>query len=228
MRDPLDGSSPVDKTQAALAEARHLLGIFHQHEFLKLGRERRVATDALAVARYGLPIPRFEGGNPMRTRLGVKLADAYSRPREEGAFADAFIRPFEEEADKVAAAFSREECDYLLRLLHEDVAKAPARKGRRSNGSRDYWITQVVARLVLNHGLKPTRNSGAGRDSPESACSVVEQVLGELRVGLSEKEVNTIWRKRRRGDFWWKPNYAETEEGRTAPEVPPHIGLGDE
>jgi hypothetical protein len=163
-------SDPGGKTQAALAETRGQLGSFHEHGLLAPGRTRRMERDS------------------MDARLRFKLDPIWVRT----------LHNWDEEV-RMRAAFTREERARLLHLLDEDAARKPAREGRHKNGDRDHWITRVVANLVEFHGLAPTRNRGARRGSPESACSIVAQVLRELRVGLSESAVETIWRKRRPG-----------------------------
>jgi hypothetical protein len=174
---------PVDKTQAALAEARHLLGILHERKFLKPGRERRVVTEGER--------------DSIDARLRFKFNSADIKLP--------FVRPWEEVADAVAGAFTRGERVYLLRLLNEDATKRPPRRGRPDNGSRDFWIAQAVARLVETHELTPTRNREPDPhcQPPASACAIVARVLAELGVELSETGVETIWSRRRAQDFWW-------------------------
>ena len=89
---------------------------------------------------------------------------------------------------------------YLLRLLTEKTTPPP-RKGRPSTKYRDYWIVQVLARLVASpHSLTPTRNreqSNNPRPRQQlTACGVVATVLGELAINLSEASVETIWSRR--------------------------------
>lgn len=175
MRDPIE---------TALDEARRLLGILHRKKFLESGRERHLQSKS-DIKRENL---RFKLGTPDMPRLL------------------SFRRPFEDTADKVAAAFSRDERDYLLRLLDEAAAKKPPRRGRRAtNGSRDFWIAQAVARLVETHGLTPTRNREPYPNGlpPTSACAIIARVLAELGVELSERGVEIIWERRLSGDFWW-------------------------
>jgi hypothetical protein len=85
VRDPADTAA-----EAALAEARRLLEIFHHRErsFLEPGRERRVATnDENMRARARLKIRRLEAAGVFsgeeRARL-VRLVDEDARRRPRG------------------------------------------------------------------------------------------------------------------------------------------------
>ena len=60
----------------------------------------------------------------------------------------------------------------------------------------------VVGELAEKYGLAPQRNR-ASYDRPTTACGIVAQVLRELGIELSEIGVETIWVRRRSGDFWW-------------------------
>jgi hypothetical protein len=97
--------------------------------------------------------------------------------------------------------FDEDERAFLLRLLSENrEAAARRRKGRPATKERDFWIVQMVARLVNGHGLTPTHNrkrsNNSGQKRP-TACGVVAQVLGELGgINLSETGVETIWSRR--------------------------------
>jgi hypothetical protein len=98
--------------------------------------------------------------------------------------------------------FDEDERAFLLRLLRENKeAAARRRKGRPATKTRDFWIVQMVARLVNGHGLTPTRNRNrnSGNNSEQkrlTACEVVAQVLGELGTNLSVTGVETIWSRR--------------------------------
>jgi hypothetical protein len=175
VRNPLDLA-----TEAALIEARHVLGIFHEKGFLETGRKRRRVTD--------------DERDPMHEQLGFKLAAAGMRFGIE-------IQPlWEEMTDKVAAAFTCEERAYLLRLLDDAAAKKKPQRGR-PDGSRAFWIAQAVGRLIEGYGLNPTRNREHDPNSPASACAIVATVLAELGVDQNEVAVETIWARRRPEDF---------------------------
>jgi hypothetical protein len=96
--------------------------------------------------------------------------------------------------------FDEDERAFLLRLLSENKeAAARRRKGRPATKSRDFWIVQMVARLVNVHDLTPTHNRNRGNNPGQkrlTACGVVAQVLGELGTNLTETGVETIWSRR--------------------------------
>jgi hypothetical protein len=104
-------------------------------------------------------------------------------------------------------AFRDNEREFLLRLLEERPPNLP-RKGRKPrNSSRDFWILQVVARLVEKHGVAPTRNREPSNDPdpqrPTTACGIVALVLRELGINLQETGVEALWSRRHSEDFWW-------------------------
>jgi hypothetical protein len=89
--------------------------------------------------------------------------------------------------------------EYLLQLLSEKRAALGAKKGRPANVGRDFWIVQVLARLVAMYSVPLTRSRRrAVRPRPRlSACAIVAQALGELGIKLDEAGVEAIWSKRR-------------------------------
>ena len=92
------------------------------------------------------------------------------------------------------ATISDEARDRLLQRCDEAT---PSRGSRPSTRRRDYWIVWVVARLVEEHGLAPTRSrASADKDSGLSACAAVAQALGELGININEFSVNVIWSRR--------------------------------
>jgi hypothetical protein len=90
------------------------------------------------------------------------------------------------------------ERDYLLKLLSDKPPKLP-KKGRRPNEQRDFWIVQMVARLVHAYHLAPTRNRESATQML-TACGIVAQVLSEFGVALSEVGVETVWSRRQLED----------------------------
>jgi hypothetical protein len=60
--------------------------------------------------------------------------------------------------------------------------------------TRDRGIARAVEAIILDSGLKPTRNRARrAKDAPQSACSIVAQVLGNRKISLSEDAVEKIW-----------------------------------
>jgi hypothetical protein len=82
---------------------------------------------------------------------------------------------------------------YLYRLVTEEKAPPP-RRGRRANTVRDLCIARVVARVV-EHGIDATRNETT--KLYPSACSIVAEILGSLRVNLTERAVEEVWSRMR-------------------------------
>jgi len=71
-----------------------------------------------------------------------------------------------------------------LRLTMERIGKH----------ERDRGIARAVEAVILDTGLKPTRNRvRRTKESSQSACSVVAEVLGNQKISLSEDAVEKIW-----------------------------------
>jgi hypothetical protein len=90
--------------------------------------------------------------------------------------------------------------EHLLQLLSEKRAAPGAKKGRPAKLGRDFWIVQVLARLVAMCSVPLTRRRRRADDvRPRrlSACAIVAQTLGELGIKLNEAGVEAIWSKRR-------------------------------
>jgi hypothetical protein len=87
--------------------------------------------------------------------------------------------------------------EYLLQLLSEKRVAPDGKKGRPSNDSRNYWIVQVLARLVAMYNVLLTRSRRRADDRRLSACAIVAQALGELGIKLAEAGVEAVWLKRR-------------------------------
>jgi hypothetical protein len=80
------------------------------------------------------------------------------------------------------------------------LGRPPKGKGQRRDGNllRDRWIAAVVADICQRHGLKPYRNQYPANKHTYNGCSVVAEVLNELKIDLGEKTVREIYGKHRR------------------------------
>jgi hypothetical protein len=75
---------------------------------------------------------------------------------------------------------------YVLRLLINHPGERPTFR------ERDSWIAEAILNTV-KRGFAPTRNE-ASRGKRESACSIVAEALGQLRIDLLERAVEDIWK----------------------------------
>jgi hypothetical protein len=92
--------------------------------------------------------------------------------------------------------------NYLLRLLEGQDPTPVPRRGRPTTKKRDYWIAQMVARLVNAYGPTPTRNRGNNPGHQRlTACEIVAQVLGEIgTTNINGASIEVIWSRRRLED----------------------------
>jgi hypothetical protein len=164
------GKKNTPKEEPALEEARERLRFLHGLGALDDDPRR-------ARARAYLKMIEF----PVGFSLGCEDA-----PLTDG-------EPSQDEAEHPPQLNLR---DYLLRLLDEKPARA--KEGRPANVARDFWIVQVLARLVVMYGVPLTRSRRrAVRPRRLSACAIVAQALGEVGIKLDEAGVEAVWSKRR-------------------------------
>jgi hypothetical protein len=100
--------------------------------------------------------------------------------------------PVPEPIRKLAANTLRE-----LRLRESEADKeGDETVAKRSDRSmRDRTIARTVYMIVIDTGLKPTRNKAQRTTgSPSSACSIVHEALHLRKVNLGEDAVETAWR----------------------------------
>jgi hypothetical protein len=100
--------------------------------------------------------------------------------------------PAPEPIRKLAANALRE-----LRLReYQTDKKGDETVAKRSDRSmRDFTIAATVHMIVIDTGLKPTRNKAQRTTgSPSSACSIVHEALRLRKVNLGEDAVETAWR----------------------------------
>jgi hypothetical protein len=78
------------------------------------------------------------------------------------------------------------------------IQEVPPGPKQWHRAARDAAIAECIAALVRDYPpLKATRNKAKRTDSPESACSLVREILEKnLNINLSEDAVEEIWRRR--------------------------------
>jgi hypothetical protein len=90
------------------------------------------------------------------------------------------------------------ERDYVCNALSK-----PPEGLKLTMADRDYCIFEVLA-AIIDLGFRPTRNEtarakeSAGEPAEQSACSIVTKALVQLRVPITERNVEAIWRRRPR------------------------------
>jgi hypothetical protein len=83
---------------------------------------------------------------------------------------------------------------YLTSLAAE--GKAPSKRGAKphTNSLRDTSIAWTAGVIAYRYGLKPTRSPATKeKGTTESGCSIVQEALAALRIGMQEENVNAIW-----------------------------------
>ncbi len=84
--------------------------------------------------------------------------------------------------------------NYTMEVLAGGLHQPPGPR-RKDKLLRDLVIALVVAAVCDRYQLAPTRNT-ASRGRPaarRSACSIVAEALGGVRVPLGEKAVEAVW-----------------------------------
>jgi hypothetical protein len=89
--------------------------------------------------------------------------------------------------------------DYIVEVLCASLPPSKFVTMRGGRAARDLSIASTVETIAREFGLKPTRNraSRASR-AHASACSIVAEVLAELKINLSEDGVENAWKEYRR------------------------------
>jgi len=81
-----------------------------------------------------------------------------------------------------------------LKTAHAQQRNAPS-PCERANVFRDAAILGAVKTISAKYEIAPTRNRNSNA-APTSACQIVAEALGQLRVNVSELAVEKIWNNR--------------------------------
>ena len=83
--------------------------------------------------------------------------------------------------------------DYIVEVLCAPLPPSKFTTLRGGRASRDLSIATTVETIAREFGLKPTRNRASR--AHVSACSIVAEVLADLKINLSEAGVEHIWKE---------------------------------
>jgi hypothetical protein len=86
--------------------------------------------------------------------------------------------------------------DYIVEVLCAPLPPSKFVTLRGGRAVRDLSIASTVETIAREFGLKPTRNRASR--AHVSACSIVAEVLAELKINLSEDGVENAWKEHRR------------------------------
>ena len=86
--------------------------------------------------------------------------------------------------------------DYIVEVLCAPLPPSKFTTLRGGRTSRDLSIATTVGEIAREFGVKPTRNRASR--APVSACSIVAEVLADLKINLSEAGVEHAWKEYRR------------------------------
>jgi hypothetical protein len=86
--------------------------------------------------------------------------------------------------------------DYIVEVLCAPLPPSKFTTLRRGRTSRDHSIASTVETIAREFGLRPTRNSASR--AHVSACSIVAEVLADLKINLSEAGVEHAWKEYRK------------------------------
>ena len=86
--------------------------------------------------------------------------------------------------------------DYIVEVLCAPLAPSKFTTLRGGRTSRDFSIAATVEKIAQEFGLRPTRNRAS--HAHVSACSIVAEVLADLKINLSEDGVEHVWKEYRR------------------------------
>jgi hypothetical protein len=86
--------------------------------------------------------------------------------------------------------------DYIVEVLRAPLPPSNFTTLRGGRASRDLSIASTVETIAREFGLKPTRNTASRKHV--SACSIVAEVLANLKINLSEDSVENAWKEYRR------------------------------
>jgi hypothetical protein len=86
--------------------------------------------------------------------------------------------------------------DYIVEVLCAPLPPSKFTTLRGGRASRDHSIASTVQTIAREFGLKPSRNRASR--AHVSACSIVAEVLADLKINLSEDSVENAWKEYRR------------------------------
>ena len=86
--------------------------------------------------------------------------------------------------------------DYIVEVLCAPLPPSKFVTLRGGRALRDLNIASTVEKIAQEFGLRPTRNRAS--HAHVSACSIVAEVLADLKINLSEDGVEHAWKEYRR------------------------------
>jgi hypothetical protein len=132
-----------------------------------------------------------------RTGFSVWLRDAIMFARGgKMPEADEALRRLAAEFLKRGETMPKALQDYIVEVLCAPLPSSKFTTLRRGRTSRDLSIATTVKEIAREFGVKPTRNRASR--AHVSACSIVAEVLADLKINLSEAGVEHAWKEYRR------------------------------
>jgi hypothetical protein len=132
-----------------------------------------------------------------RTGFSVWLRDAIMFARGgKMPEADEALRRLAAEFLKRGKTMPKALQDYIVEVLCAPLPPSKFVTLRGGRESRDLSIASTVGAIEREFGLKPTRNRASRAQA--SACSIVAEVLADLKINLSENGVEHAWKEYRR------------------------------
>jgi len=206
---------------------------YHPDNALKsVGRDVKTVGSARELARRFLASnpPLVDDFVKVKRKEHQSVAEGYSLcARESGLNSETFSmwlnaalgadgreEPFHEGLRLVAADFIERDIplppplrSYIVDVLRQPIPPSHYITRRRGRTLRDGLIRDALASVTFYYPrLKPTRNRVQRTNGTvHSVCSIVSEVLGELKINLSEDAVEKLWAANRQG-------FAEMNEAR--------------
>jgi hypothetical protein len=132
-----------------------------------------------------------------RIGFSVWLRDAISFARGgKMPEADEALRRLAAEFLKRGETMPKALQDYIVEVLCAPLSPSKFVTLRGGRALRDLNIASTVQEIAREFGLRPTRNRASRAHA--SACSIVAEVLADLKINLSEAGVEHAWKEYRR------------------------------
>jgi hypothetical protein len=181
---------------AVIEKARYLARQRLEAEPLTLSagiKLERADRESLSKRYY-----EFRKDDDPRTGFSVWLRDAIMFARGgKMPEADEALRRLAAEFLKRGETMPKALQDYIVEVLCAPLPPSKFTTLREGRTSRDHSIASTVETIAREFGLKPTRNR-ASRGAHVSACSIVAEVLADLKINLSEDGVEHAWKEYRK------------------------------
>ena len=185
--------APADT--AVIEKARYLARQRLEAEPLTLSagiKVERADRESLSKGYY-----EFRKDDDPRTGFSVWLRDAIMFARGgKMPEADEALRRLAAEFLKRGETMPKALQDYIVEVLCAPLPPSKFVTLRGGRAVRDLSIASTVEAIAREFGLKPTRNRASRAHA--SACSIVAEVLAELKINLSEDGVENAWKEHRR------------------------------